>query len=82
LYGAQWALDIDGEWHELRNAEFTADATANAQNRMDISGGVDEQSGHFYLRNCGFFSDAVKANTTFERPSFGNPPEIDFEFLP
>jgi len=49
---------------------------------MDISGGVDEETGHFFLRNCGFFSDAVAANTDFERPAVGLPPQIDFGALP
>ncbi len=81
-YGAQWIYDTEEQWTEITAVRFTADATANAQNRMDISGGVDNDSGNFFLRNCGFFANAVKANTMFQRPALRIPPNIDFENLP
>lgn len=82
LFGNQWVCGVDGNWREITTAEFTADATASAENRMDISGGVDDESGHFFLRNCGFFSDAVRARTMFERSATGVAPDIDLDNLP
>lgn len=79
-YGNQWARDTNGTWHELTNAQFNGDATAESQSRMDFAGGVE--STKFYLRNCGFFSNFVKINTPLTRTPSGIAPVINFNTLP
>lgn len=79
-YGNQWARDTNGAWYELTNAQFTGDATAASQSRMDFAGGVE--STKFYLRNCGFFSNFVKINTPLTRAPSGSAPVINFNTLP
>ena len=79
-YSNQWICNTKGEWIELVNARFTADATARNESRMDYAGGVE--NGLFYLKNCGFFSETTPLNTIFERPATGRQPVIDFDALP
>ncbi|WP_276496636.1 DUF3472 domain-containing protein [Pontibacter litorisediminis] len=79
LFSNQWARDVNGNWIELRKAQFTADNTARVGYRMDYGGG---QSGKdFYLRNCGFFSDYTPMRSWYERPATGKAPEINLESL-
>lgn len=84
LFANQWSCDVNGTWTERTQVEFTADATARAETRMDISGGVgingDETK--FFLRNCGFFSDRVEPDLEFNRTSSGLPPPVDLSLLP
>lgn len=77
-----WACDKEGRWMAPLSARFTADATARKGARMDYDGGVTPE-GHFYLRNCGFFSPHRPFDTVLkrERPPQG-PPQIDFSALP
>lgn len=79
-YGNQWVRDTNGAWYELTSAQFTGDATAASQSRMDFAGGVE--STKFYLRNCGFFSNFVKINTPLTRTASGTAPVINFNTLP
>ena len=79
-YANQWVRDVDGQWHELTRARFTADATARKEVRLDYAGGVED--GVFFLRNCGFFSERTTLDSWLERPATGTAPEIDFEALP
>lgn len=79
LYKNQWVYDSEGNWTELTKAEFTTDATANADHRLDYAGGVDGNA--FYMKNCGFFDDYTKMNTNLERAANGAPPNIDFDSL-
>lgn len=74
-YGNQWVYDNNG-WHEITNITFTADNTARKGNRLDYSGGVEENV--FILRNCGFADDQTTINTGFSRTSSGFEPKIDF----
>ncbi|PKV52583.1 uncharacterized protein DUF5077 [Aquimarina sp. MAR_2010_214] len=79
-YANQWVYDTQGQWHELTNAKFTADATARKEARLDYAGGVDGNS--FYLKNCGFFDDNTTMNTEFSRTANGVKPDVDFSQLP
>lgn len=81
LHGNQWVRDTAGEWHEITAARLTGDNTARGRHRMDYAGGVDGRN--FFMRNGGFFSDFVKLDQSFQRPSAPEgKPEIDFSKLP
>ncbi|MGY0041322.1 DUF3472 domain-containing protein [Pedobacter sp. NJ-S-72] len=61
--------------------KFTGDDIANRGYRKDVGGGVN--GNQFFLRNGGFFSDAVALKQNFNRPSTGAAhPVIDFSQLP
>ncbi len=75
----QWAYDTTGNWTEMIEARYTADATARDKHRFDYDGGANGSS--FYLRNCGFFSDNTKFDTTVSRTANGVEPVIDFSSL-
>ncbi len=47
--------------------------------RRDYSGGVLDEK--FFLKNCGFFCDKTKLDTSFVRKPKGKPPTIRFEDL-
>lgn len=80
-FGNQWAIDTEGNWHEITAATFTADNTAKQNFRKDYAGGLSGQV--FYLRNCGFFDDHVVYNQVFKRESAAKVhPSIDFQELP
>ncbi len=78
-YANQWIYDTQGSWSEMTNATFTTDATGSAGARLDYDGG--KEGNHFYLRNCGFFSDNETPNTSFTRTANGTAPAIDFTKL-
>lgn len=80
IYTNQWIRTNRGEWIALREARFTADATARKEARLDYSGGV-ENSG-FFLQNCGFFNDKTVIDSRFTRPESGKAPDIDLQILP
>ncbi|MBQ4914581.1 DUF3472 domain-containing protein [Maribacter sp. MMG018] len=79
-YGNQWVRDTAGNWHEVTEATFTYDATANAGIRQDYQGGIDNNT--FYLKNCGFFNENTTYGSVFSRTGTGNVPNIDFGALP
>jgi hypothetical protein len=79
LYSNQWIYSTDNKWIELTGIKFTADATARKESRMDYSGGI--KNGSFFLKNCGFFSEATPIDSYFERQSTGIPPDINFDNL-
>lgn len=80
-YQNQWAIDSNGNWHEITGATFTVDATASINYRKDYVGGTKAKA--FYLRNCGFFNDFTPKNTELKRTASGKPhPVIDFSKLP
>ncbi len=79
LYSNQWLRDTQGQWHSLDKAQFTYDATAAKQSRMDYQGGTENAG--FYLRNTGFFTGPTKLHSEFERP-VGQAPEVDLSALP
>lgn len=79
-YGNQWVRDSRGQWYELTQARFTADATARKGNRLDYTGGT--QNGAFFLKNCGFFNERTNIDTEFRRPATGKQPAVDLDSLP
>ncbi|MDF2188557.1 DUF5077 domain-containing protein [Paraflavitalea sp. CAU 1676] len=80
FYQNQWARNVSGTWSEIVNTNFTADATAQNQQRKDYAGGVE--NGKFFLRNCGFFANFVNYNTPFTRPATGQQPAVNLNTLP
>lgn len=80
-YQNQWAIDRNGNWHEVTGATFTVDATAHINYRKDYAGGTKDEA--FYLKNCGFFNDFTPKNTELKRAASGKThPVIDFVKLP
>ncbi len=79
-YTNQWVFNTSGQWIELTKANFTADATARKEARLDYAGGTE--GGKFYLKNCGFFSENTLIDSSFSRSGTGQKPEIDFTLLP
>ncbi len=79
LYHNQWVRTKTGKWIAITNMQFTGDATANKNYRLDYSGG--EENGKFYLRNCGFFNSTTKLKTKFSVPAPLKKPEIDLSIL-
>ena len=80
-FGNQWALDKNGQWHELTEGLFTNDATARAGVRIDYQGGIISENNRFYLKNGGFFHDSTEYRSVFHRKPSGIQPEIDMELL-
>ncbi|WP_051315538.1 DUF3472 domain-containing protein [Arenibacter certesii] len=78
-YGNQWIMDTNGDWHELTNAKFTADATARKGSRDDYAGGAKRNI--FFMKNCGFFDEMTTIDTFHERTANGVRPIIDFSSL-
>jgi hypothetical protein len=81
-YGNQWVYDVNGRWHEITGARFSADATARAGARLDFGGGLYGDKTGFFLKNCGFFDQATEIGSYFTRIPTGQEPEIDFTSLP
>ncbi len=82
-YKNQWVHDTSGEWHVITSASFSVDETYRRRQRIDAIGGVNACNDGFFLRNGGFFSDAVAPNTLFNCSAPHNqPPAIDFSELP
>jgi len=78
-YTNQWVYDTQGSWSEMTKATFTNDDTGSKGVRLDYDGG--SEGDHFFLRNCGFFSDNETPNTSFSRTANGTAPAIDFSKL-
>jgi hypothetical protein len=78
-YKNQWLKNTDGKWFEITEAKFTADDTARKNSRLDYAGGSEGL--HFFLKNCGFFSDRTTIDSFFKRTELGVEPDIDFEKL-
>ncbi|QOD62341.1 DUF3472 domain-containing protein [Polaribacter haliotis] len=79
-FGNQWVYTTNKEWLEITEGTFTADATANANERLDYAGGVIGNK--FFLKNCGFFNENVTPKTNFSREANGKAPNINFSKLP
>lgn len=80
LFGNQWILTADGQWHEQTVATFSHDPTGR-QDRLDRFMGVED--GQFFLSNGGFIPGYTKFGEKFTRPASGQPPtDISREFLP
>lgn len=79
-YSNQWVYDTSNTWHPISKATFTADATARKDARLDYAGGAE--NGHFFLENCGFFSERTAIDSQHQIELNNTPPAIDFENLP
>lgn len=75
----QWMRDSKGEWYEITETKFSADATARKDARLDYSGGTYNDG--FFLKNCGFTNDNTTIGTIFKRPKQNVPPSISFKTL-
>jgi hypothetical protein len=80
IYSNQWIYDTENNWVELTKINFTADATARKESRMDYAGGLE--NGSFFLKNCGFFSETIPIDSYFERKATGILPIVNFDELP
>ncbi|GAA0361051.1 DUF3472 domain-containing protein [Bowmanella denitrificans] len=79
-YQNQWAMDTEGQWHELTQARFTVDGTGRDEDRLDFQGDSDDNG--FILKNGGFVYPPTQADSRFERNPTGQQPPIDFSVLP
>jgi hypothetical protein len=79
-YNNQWVHDTNGQWFEMTEAKFTADATARKESRMDYAGGVENEV--FFMSNCGFFNETTEIDSYHKRPAQGIQPEINLSSLP
>ncbi len=75
----QWMRDSKGQWYEITEAKFSADATARKDARLDYSGGT--MNNGFYLMNCGFTNDHTNIGAMFSRTKLGVSPMINFNNL-
>ena len=75
----QWVRDSKGNWYEITEAKFSADATARKDARFDYSGGVENNG--FYLQNCGFTNNNTPIGDLFVRNAQKEEPQINFEEL-
>jgi len=75
----QWMRDSKGEWYEITEAKFSADATARKDARLDYSGGSANHG--FYLKNCGFTNDHTTIGTQLSRTKLSVLPIINFNDL-
>jgi hypothetical protein len=71
--------DSKGNWHEITEAKFSADATARKDARLDYSGGSANHG--FYLKNCGFTDDFTLIGTKLSRTKLNTQPNINFNSL-
>lgn len=80
LYDNQFICDTKGNWTELTQARFSADATARKGARLDYTGGLVEN--RFFLKNCGFFDGHTEFGQVFTCKPGKQAPDIDFSVLP
>ncbi len=79
-FANQWAVTKAGKWVPVDHMRLTGDATARKAQRQDYGGGVVDN--HFYLNNCGFFSENDTLDTVFYvNKDLLVKPEIDLERL-
>lgn len=77
-FNNQWVYD--GEWKKVNGAKLTVDATYQANQRVDATGGKT-RSGYF-LKMGGFFNEIEKPGTVFNYENNQEAPKIDFSKLP
>ena len=62
-FSNQWCVTKSGKWVPIDHMKLTGDVTARKAQRQDYGGGVVDN--HFYLNNCGFFSENDTLDTVF-----------------
>ncbi|MEO5892272.1 MAG: DUF3472 domain-containing protein [Ferruginibacter sp.] len=75
LFGNQWIQTEDRQWHELKEAKFSYDATGKAGDRIDYDAGLE--TGKFFLSNGGFIMGAAKYDSVYIRPLANKTPVAD-----
>lgn len=79
-FSNQWAVTKAGKWVPIDRMRLTGDTTARKAQRQDYGGGVTDN--HFYLNNCGFFSQNDTLDTVFHVDKTKMvKPEIDLDKL-
>ncbi len=79
-FSNQWCVTKAGKWVSIDHMKLTGDATARKAQRQDYGGGVEDN--HFYLNNCGFFSENDTLDTVFHIDgSKLKQPEINLDKL-
>lgn len=76
----QWAVTKSGRWFPVNTMTLTGDATACKAQRQDYNGGVEGD--HFYLCNCGFFSEngVLRSKFSIDQSAYKQP-DIDLDEL-
>jgi hypothetical protein len=77
-FNNQWFRTVDGIWHEVQKATFTADDTGRKRFRLDYTGGADTAG--FFLQNCGFFDTYLAPDTQLQRNGTHEAP-ADLNFI-
>lgn len=77
-FNNQWVYD--GTWKKVESAKLTVDATYNAKQRVDATGGTTKTG--YYLKMGGFFNEIEKPSTLFHFTNESQSPQIDFTKLP
>lgn len=77
-FNNQWVYD--GNWKKVESAKLTVDATYNANQRVDATGGTT--SSGYFLKMGGFFNEIEKPGTIFQYNNTRQAPQIDFSKLP
>lgn len=76
----QWAVTKSGKWVPINKMQLTGDNTARKAWRQDYGGGILDN--HFYLNNCGFFSNNDTLDTVYETDTATyQKPDIDLDAL-
>lgn len=77
-FNNQWVYD--GEWKKVTGAKLTVDATYQAKQRIDATGGKNAKG--YFLRMGGFFNDINEPGSLFQFDNKHRAPQIDFAKLP
>lgn len=77
-FANQWVYD--GQWKAVTGAKLSVDATYNAKQREDATGGSTKEG--YFLKMGGFFNEIEKPGTVFHVENKNQAPQIDFSKLP
>lgn len=77
-FNNQWVYD--GAWKKVESAKLTVDATYNANQRVDATGGTTSTG--YFLKMGGFFNEVEKPGTVFTFNNTKKAPKVNFSKLP
>jgi len=77
-FNNQWVYD--GAWKIVESAKLTVDATYNANQRVDATGGTTSTG--YFLKMGGFFNEVEKPGTVFTFNNTKKAPKVNFSKLP